>query len=368
MGVWLIILAVVLAGFVLGFLYMLWAVGQFPLVKKLSKDNKKRGKLISLAVLMVFLIIVTLAFSLTNAVIILLIAVFFRLIFGIVGRIVKKATKKTFKFYWEGWAAVLATVIYFVCGYVICHHVVKTEYNLTTDKEIGSLKIAMIADSHLGTTFDAEGFEEHLNTIMKENPDVLFIAGDFVDDGTTRQDMIKACEALGKIKPKYGIIYCYGNHDRGYNRDADKSFTAEELDAELMKNNVQILQDAWALIDDRFYAVGREDASEKVRSDASLLTSKLDKDKYIIMLDHQPNDYDAEASSGADLVLSGHTHGGQLFPVNYVGEWFNINDRTYGYEKRKNTEFIVTSGISDWEIKFKTGTKSEYVIINVEGK
>ena len=44
-----------------------------------------------------------------------------------------------------------------------------------------------------------------------------------------------------------------------------------------------------------------------------------------------------------------------------------LDDRVYGYEKRKNTNFVVTSGISDWAIKFKTGCKSEYVIINIQG-
>ena len=83
-------------------------------------------------------------------------------------------------------------------------------------------------------------------------------------------------------------------------------------------------------------------------------------------MDHQPTDYANEAAAGVDLVLSGHTHGGQLFPVNHVGDWFGINDRTYGYERRNNTDFIVTSGISCWEIKFKTGTKSEFVIIDLE--
>ncbi len=66
--------------------------------------------------------------------------------------------------------------------------------------------------------------------------------------------------------------------------------------------------------------------------------------------------------------LSGHTHGGQMFPINILGELTGANDNTYGYEKRKNTEFIVTSGISCWAIKFKTGTRSEYVVLNISEK
>ena len=97
------------------------------------------------------------------------------------------------------------------------------------------------------------------------------------------------------------------------------------------------------------------------------MTEGLDPDKYSIVLDHQPSDFDAQAAAGADLVLSGHTHGGQLFPLHRMGQWLGIDDKSYGCEKRKNTTFIVTSGISDWAIQFKTGCKSEYVVIDVNG-
>ena len=65
------------------------------------------------------------------------------------------------------------------------------------------------------------------------------------------------------------------------------------------------------------------------------------------------------------MVISGHTCGGQFIPINHVGELTGENTKCYGYEKRGNTNFIVTSGISDWAFKFKTGCKSEYVVINV---
>ena len=112
--------------------------------------------------------------------------------------------------------------------------------------------------------------------------------------------------------------------------------------------------------------VGRQDKEVKDRIDAITLTKDLDKNKYIIMLDHQPNDYDNETMSGADLVLSGHTHGGQLIPLGQFGLLLGSNDKIYGMEKRDNTTFIVNSGISDWAIKFKTGTVSEYVVIDVK--
>lgn len=120
--------------------------------------------------------------------------------------------------------------------------------------------------------------------------------------------------------------------------------------------------------------IGRQDRSEEVeknkgRATMSELTSSLDDSKFSIVMNNQPCDYANQAKSGVDLVVSGHTHGGQLFPLMNIENLTGLgDDRVYGYEKRDNTNFIVTSGISDWEIKFKTGCKSEYVIVNIQGK
>lgn len=61
-------------------------------------------------------------------------------------------------------------------------------------------------------------------------------------------------------------------------------------------------------------------------------------------MDHQPCDYENQKDAGVDLVLSGHTHGGQLIPLNLMGPMVSQNDQIYGMEQRENTNFIVTSG------------------------
>ena len=354
----------VLLASILGMIYLVFAASKFPGIKKLAKENKKMQYLIAFLAIMLVFAVCCAAMSMVNAIIILLHVILFRLLFGLLAWIIKKCTGKESRFYWQGWLSLLACIIYLAIGYYLCHHVWIKEYKLKTDKDLGKLTIAMFADSHLGTTFGGEGMEKYVNDMMKSSPDILVIPGDYVDDGTKKEDMIKACEALGKLDLKYGVWFIFGNHDRGYFNNRD--FSADELIAELEKNNINVLVDESVLVGDAFYIIGRDDAYVEGRKSMEELTKDLDKSKYMIVLDHQPNDYAAEAAAGADLVLSGHTHGGQLFPVTHVGEWIGANDRTYGYERRDKTDFVVTSGISDWEILFKTGTRSEYVILTVE--
>ncbi len=360
---WAVIIAVILLAFVSGVLYMTACVGKFGAVRVLAHEKKWLNFLISFAIIAVVFVIIGYAMSFVNAVTILLNEVMFFLISGVIMAIVRQISGKTFTVNWQGWIALVSSVVYLIIGYYLCHHVWQTNYRLHTDKKIGTLKVAMFADSHIGAVFDGNGFAQHIRTIEQQNPDIVLIPGDFVDDWSNKADLLTACEALGKMKTKYGVWFSYGNHDEGFYNGRD--FTADDLAKALRDNGIHIMNDEYELVDNRFYIVGRKDSSISERKTMDSLLEGIDTEKYIIVLDHEPNDYDNEANSSADLVVSGHTHGGQLIPITYIGEWFHINDRTYGYERRNHTDFIVTSGIADWAIQFKTGTKSEYVMIDI---
>lgn len=256
-------------------------------------------------------------------------------------------------------------LLYFCTALYLNYHVWEKDYQLSTGKDIGveRIRIAQITDSHLGTTFDGEGFAKHMRRIQEEHPDILVITGDFVDDDSNREDLIRSCEALKEFEAPLGKYYVYGNHDKGYYGRRD--FTADEMEAYLKDAGVEVLKDDVKLIGDRLYMVGRKDASDGGREEVSELISPLDASKYTVILDHQPTDYAAEAATGADLVLSGHTRGGQTIELALAAMLMGVNDKTYGIETRDKTTFIVSSGISDWAIKFKTGTRSEFCIIDV---
>lgn len=366
MRFWFILMYVTLLATGISLIYIGYAVSRFGFIAKIAGNKKKRQ--VSYAFLLVSLVFAVIAFSLNmmNAIV----CAFYIASIWLICDIVAYCLKKIFHFeparYYAGISALMIGIITLSSGWYLDHHVWRTEYTIHTEKEVSPLKIVMFADSHTGTTFNADGFARHVEKMQAENPDVVVVVGDFVDDDTSKEDMIKTSETLGNMHTKYGVFFVFGNHDRGYYGPEHRGFSALELIDKLKKNNVNVLLDETVALNDDFYLFGRRDLSFAGRKSMQEALVGVDAKKYMIVLDHQPADYENQAKSGADLVLSGHTHGGQLFPFNQVGKWLGVNDLVYGHEKRKNTDFIVTSGISDWAIKFKTGTKSEYVVVNIK--
>ena len=109
---------------------------------------------------------------------------------------------------------------------------------------------------------------------MPGNDDIVVITGDFVDDDTTREDMVKSSKGLGMLKTKYGVYFIYGNHDKAYFNY--RNFNNKQLRKELKKNNVIILEDEVKLINNYIYLVGRQDRLASDRLEAETLTDDLE--------------------------------------------------------------------------------------------
>lgn len=358
--IWAFIMLFTLIIFFLGIIYLISRINKIKVIKKIEK-NKFMSYLIPICIFIIFCILLGIFFSFINIIVIIIHLVIFCLIFDFIFHFIKH----NYKFYWPGILTIVFTFVYLTIGYYYAHHVYQTNYEIRSDKIAENIKIIQFSDSHLGTTFNSNKFNEYLKEMEKVKPDVILLTGDFVDDGTDKDDMIKACEFLGKIKTKYGIYFSYGNHDKGYYGSSYRGFSKEDLEEEFEKNNIKVLEDESVLINDNFYIIGRKDYEDLERLSIEKLTKDLDKNKYMIVMDHQPTDYENESNSKVDLVLSGHTHGGQLIPLHFLSKVLSDNYRVYGYEKRDKSNFIVSSGISDWELKFKTGCISEYNVIDI---
>ena len=358
------ILLLMLAVLTAGSVYLLMRrFKRSALLLKLKEKNKTAAALLYIALPLIIAATFFIS-SVTPIVIVLHIAVAL-LICDLIAFIIKKAAKKEISADIRNISALVLTFIYLSVGWFFAHHVYITEYGFKTDKSLGKerLRIVVIGDAHIGITLDGADFETEMKKVQSSEPDIVVVVGDLVDDDTEKDDMIKTCKALGALETSYGVYFVYGNHDKGYSDQRD--FTAAELREELISNGIRVLEDESVAVNGNVYLTGRKDRSDKSRKSAAKLTEELDKSKYIIMLDHQPNDYENEALSGADLVLSGHTHGGHIIPAGAIGQLLGANDRVYGAETRGSTVFVVTSGISGWGIPFKTGAVSEIAVIDI---
>ena len=254
-----------------------------------------------------------------------------------------------------------------------------SSYNVTVDKTVpdtDSLKIVLLADTHFGYNAGAIHAQEIVNTINHQNPDLVCIAGDIFDN---EFDAIREPEEIEKIlqtiHSRYGVYACWGNHDLNepilagftFNQNAN-DISDPRMKEFLQKSNIHLLEDESVLINNKFYIVGRKDASlsEKVgeiRQTPKQLTSSIDKTKPVIFIDHQPKELQELADAGADLDLCGHTHDGQTFPGNITVRF--LWENPCGYLKKDNMHNIVTSGAGVWGPAMRIGTDSEICVINV---
>lgn len=256
---------------------------------------------------------------------------------------------------------ILVTVIT-VYGAYNSSKVALTSYDVNIDKynKGESIKIIAISDLHLGYINNNKKLQESVNRINDINPDLVVILGDLFDSNFLAvQNNEETLEILNSIKSTYGTYLCWGNHDAGSNFTQMKEF--------IMKSNIKVLEDEVIDIDNKVLLAGRLDSApigyqgEKTRA-TSLQGDKFNKEKPIIVLDHQPSNID-EYIGKYDLMLSGHTHKGQVYPLNYITQRiFRID---YGYDIfEEDTHAIVTSGLGTWGPPIRIGTKSEIVEIN----
>lgn len=254
------------------------------------------------------------------------------------------------------------TGIVLLFGYWNMHTIREKTYELTSAKPDRDVTVALITDLHLGVNMDADGLAVYLDRISAQRPDMLLLGGDIFDESTTRENMEKACALLGRVQTGYGVYYVYGNHDRGSYRTG-RDFTAADMEECFKAAGVRVLRDEKVDFDNNVTLIGLTDRSMRSGNrTAELLT---DRTRYNIVLDHQPVELQFKADAGADLNLSGHTHGGQVWPLGIFNEYWSTNDYNYGLRTYGGMTSIVSSGIAGWGYSIRTQKTCEYVMVRI---
>ena len=109
--------------------------------------------------------------------------------------------------------------------------------------------------------------------------------------------------------------------------------------------------------------IGRDDRTNPHRKTVRQLVEKVDKSKYIILMDHQPYHLPLAEQAGVDFQLSGHTHYGQIWPISWITN--AVYECAYGPYQIGKTHYYVSSGLGIWGGKYRIGTRSEYVVLEL---
>jgi uncharacterized protein len=263
-------------------------------------------------------------------------------------------------------AAVGVVALLVIIGYInsIIPRIKKMD--LVIDKKVDGMKeltIAFASDIHMGTLIGPRRTNQIVNMLNALNADIILLGGDIVDEDLGPVIRGNLGDSLKKLRAPLGVIGITGNHE----------FIggAEEAVKYLEAHGIRMVRDSALLIDNKFYVVGREDRdkprfSGQEREKIDHLLREIDFSKPVILLDHQPFELDEKEKAGVDLTLSGHTHHGQLWPLNYLTQ--AIYEVSWGYKKKGNTHVYVSSGVGGWGPPVRIGNRPEIVLIHIRFK
>jgi hypothetical protein len=250
-------------------------------------------------------------------------------------------------------------------------HVVFTKKNL--NPALNNFRLVFISDIHADRHTDEKRLDKYIYRVNRLKPDLVLIGGDMI---SASPDYIEtAAEYMGKIKAKYGVYSCRGDHDHwAYRNDLRKSIS--EVTGELAKYNVPMLhnENLTLNVDSAKILISFITYTYAERIKPEVLTNLLSdkKEDLNVVLAHQPEGGIPEeaAENNYDLVLSGHTHGGQ---ITFLFPFFNLSptliETRYvrGDFKIGNLLLVVTRGLGMSLIPMRLNSTPEITFITIKG-
>ncbi|UQE06866.1 metallophosphoesterase [Campylobacter coli] len=223
------------------------------------------------------------------------------------------------------------------------------------------LKIAMLTDIHLGKNLHKDFLDRLIVEVNLQKPDMVVIVGDLVD--TNPKELQNYISRLNDLKSTYGTFYALGNHEYYHGVDEVLNLLKEYTNMKILLNqnldlgfiNIAGLGDLAGLSKGLY-------APDLARVKVDLNTSKAS-----ILLAHQPKTALLYNLSDFDLILSGHTHGGQIFPFMFLVKLHQGFIRGL-YDLGENTKLFVSSGAGFWGPSLRVFAPNEIVILNLKGE
>lgn len=239
------------------------------------------------------------------------------------------------------------------------------EISLTIDKNVdgvSNMKLFLVSDVHLGALI-RERREKHLVKLIEEQkPDLVLICGDLIDSDIAPVIRKNLGKHIQEIETPMGVYAVTGNHE--YIGGIEQSL------AYLRTINVKVLIDSIVTLPNGVQIVGRNDRfagqGENGQKPLDELLQQINHQRPIIVMNHQPYNLSEASDLNVDLHLSGHTHHGQFWPINYITQ--AMFELSWGYLKKGNTHFYVSSGYGTWGPAIRLGNRPEVVVFNINFK
>ena len=273
-------------------------------------------------------------------------------------------------------AAIFFTIVCGISILVIGTHInnnpVISKYYITIPKKsskINSLKVISVSDLHLKNITSRLFLKKLVKRVRSAEPDIIFLPGDIVETygNTNAVKLNEFIEILKDIKSNNGIFAVGGNHDLPDRNVADKIDFNKRL-------GITMMSDSLIELENKIYIIGLKYRGKNEKRPIDSLLKFRTKDIPVILLDHAPYCLGETSRNHIDVQLSGHTHYGQIWPLNYVTD--AVYDVAWGYKKSNNTHLFVSCGVQDaimpgyqdLSIPVRTGSVSEIMEINIEFK
>ena len=265
--------------------------------------------------------------------------------------------RKSYRFRVYTFSAIILLSVFVVVGGAINLNTIRvSNYKIRVpkkDSKIEALRVAFVADIHILESTRLRYIEQFVDKVNALEPDIVLFGGDIVEGDSENETTIEIENAFRKIQSKYGSYGVVGNHEF-YGGKVHSPF--------FMKSGITMLYDTVINVDNSFYLGGRYDERLKTRKSIDQIMETFTADLPVIFLDHRPTQLKEVSQTQVDAQFSGHTHNGQLFPINFIIR--QMYDLSWGYREIGNTHFFVTSGLRLWGPPVKTAGKSEIILVD----
>ena len=258
--------------------------------------------------------------------------------------------------------AVFLSFVFVAYGFIDAQIIRIKKLEVATGKNLpngGKIRIVQISDVHVGLIIKEKRLQSLVSKIEEAKPDMLVSTGDLLDGELN--NVLPLAAIFGQIKPQFGKYAVTGNHEYYAGITKSLEFTRQAGFEVLLDEGREVAGINIVGIDD---ITGRRAVIVNENSRSTKTMPAINNDKFVLLLKHQPY---VNKSDNFNLQLSGHTHGGQIFPFRLVTALFFQNNYGY-YDLEKNKSLYVSRGVGTWGPPVRIFAPPEITVIDLIGK